>query len=56
MNIAFNIGIYMLASSTIMIGFVWFKNFQHSQFHSEEISGTNNFMDEVHSVGENLAA
>lgn len=55
MNIVLDIGIYMLASSAAMIGYVWFKYTKHTQLDYENISETNQVTEEP-SAKENLAA
>jgi hypothetical protein len=56
MNIIFDIGIYVLASSFIMVAYVWFKSFRHSQSGYDQISETNDVTEETQSAKENLAA
>ena len=56
MNIVFSIGIYMLASSLIMVGYVWFKYVKHTQSDHQEMSETNDYTQEAEPRKEILAA
>ena len=56
MNIIFDIGIYVLASSLIMVGYVWFKYFKHSQLELEQMPDTANATGEGQAAKENIAA
>jgi len=57
MNIIYNIGIYMLLSSVIMISYVWFRYIKHT--HSadyNQIAESDDFTEENYYTRENLAA
>lgn len=56
MKILFDITVYMLASSSIMIGYVWFKSLTHPQLNYDQMSETNEITEERHSSNENLVA
>ncbi|MEO6455817.1 MAG: hypothetical protein ABIN97_17175 [Ginsengibacter sp.] len=58
MNVLLNISIYMIASSLIMVGYVWFKYIKHTHAISEQMLQTNNYTkeEEILSAGETLAA
>ena len=56
MNVIFDIGMYMLVSALIMIGYVWFKSYKHSRSGYDQLSETNDVVDKPQSAKESLAA
>lgn len=56
MNIVINIGIYMLASSLTMVGYVWFKYVQHTKSGYQQMQDTNDYTQEAEPGKKILAA
>ncbi|MEO6330267.1 MAG: hypothetical protein ABIO55_15140 [Ginsengibacter sp.] len=56
MNTFLGIGIYMIAASLTMIGYVWIKSVKHSRSGYDQMLETESFAEEDHTTGEILAA
>jgi len=57
MNIIYTISIYMLASSLIMVSYVWFRYIKHTHSDSySQIAESDNFTEENQYTGKSLAA
>lgn len=56
MQIIYGIGIYLIASSFIMVLFVWLMNFKIKQSEYLEISEENNYFSEQTQLSQNTLA
>ncbi len=56
MQIIYGIGLYLIASSFIMVSFVWLMNFKIKQSDYSEISEENNYFPEQPYLSQNTLA